>query len=188
MALGVHVTDGVGALGTGPVTVPSNPGNFSVGKYDVTSALPPPGAAGLTHSTSSPLAGEPARGPVPGIPNSEVAGGGCKKLEYAINRYMYETQRHYGIIEARLAKQKYMLGDTYTIVDMAVWGWARLMPTVLGDTAWAKYPNLKRMVDEISSHPAATRAIAIKDKHKFKTEFDDEARKAMFRHQIEKVA
>ena len=26
------------------------------------------------------------------------------------------------------AKQKYMLGDTYTIVDMAVWGWARLIP------------------------------------------------------------
>jgi GST-like protein len=64
------------------------------------------------------------------------------------------------------------------------------MPTVLGDTAWAKYPNLKRMVDEISAHPAAARAIAIKDKHKhkFKTEFDDEARKAMFRHQVEKMA
>ncbi len=49
-----------------------------------------------------------------------------EKIEYAINRYMYEAQRHYGILDARLAKQKYMLGDTYTIVDMAVWGWARL--------------------------------------------------------------
>ena len=111
-----------------------------------------------------------------------------EKIEYATNRYVYEATRHFSILDARLAKQKYMLGDTYTIVDMAVWGWARLMPTVLGEAAWAKFPNLKRLVDEISAHPAATRAIAIKDKHKFKTEFDDEARRAMFRHQVEKVA
>jgi len=111
-----------------------------------------------------------------------------EKNEYAINRYVYEATRHFGIVDARLAKQKYMLGDTYTIVDMALWGWARLIPTVLGETGWAKFPNLKRLIDEISARPAAARAIAIKDKHKFKTEFDDEARKAMFRHQVEKVA
>jgi GST-like protein len=111
-----------------------------------------------------------------------------EKNEYAINRYMYEAQRHYAIIDARLAKQKYMLGDTYTIVDMALWGWARLIPVALGENFWPKFPNLKRLIDEISARPAAARAVAIKDKHKFKTEFDDEARKAMFRHQVEKVA
>ena len=37
------------------------------------------------------------------------------KIEYAINRYAFETQRHFGILDARLAKQKYMLGDTYTV-------------------------------------------------------------------------
>ena len=111
-----------------------------------------------------------------------------EKIEYAINRYMYEAQRHYGILEARLAKQKYMVGDSYGIVDMAVWGWARLMPVILGEGYWAKFPNLKRLVDEIGARPAAARALAIKDKHKFKTEFDDEAKKAMFRHLSEKVA
>ena len=111
-----------------------------------------------------------------------------EKIPYAINRYVYEAQRHFAILDARLAKQKFMLGDVYSILDMAVWGWARLMPTVLGEAAWAKFPNLKRMVDEISARPAAARAIAVKDKHKFKTEFDDEARKAMFRHQMEQVA
>ena len=58
-----------------------------------------------------------------------------EKLPYAINRYVFEAQRHFGILDARLAKQKYMLGDTYTIVDMNVWGWARLMPNVLGEGA-----------------------------------------------------
>ena len=111
-----------------------------------------------------------------------------EKNDYAINRYAFEAQRHFGILDARLAKQKYMLGDTYTIVDMAVWGWARGMPIVLGEAAWAKFPNLKRLVDEISARPAAQRAAMLKDKHKFKTEMDDEARKAMFRHMSEKVA
>ena len=55
-----------------------------------------------------------------------------EKISYATNRYAFEAQRHAGILDARLARQKYMLGDTYTIVDMNVWGWARLVPTVLG--------------------------------------------------------
>jgi len=111
-----------------------------------------------------------------------------EKLEYAINRYMFEAQRHYQILDARLAKQKYMVGDTYTIVDMALWGWARMLPNVLGEGAPAKFPNVKRLIDEINARPAAARANAIKDKHKFKTEFDDEAKKAMFRHLSEKVS
>ena len=58
-----------------------------------------------------------------------------EKNEYAINRYMYEAQRHYGILNERLGKQKYVVGDAYGIVDMAVWGWARLIPVALGASA-----------------------------------------------------
>src|SRR6202521_643571 len=103
-----------------------------------------------------------------------------EKLPYAINRYSFEAERHFGILDARLATRRYMLGDTYTIVDMDVWGWARLAPFVLGDEAWAKLGNLKRLVDEISARPAAARAVALNDKHGFKTEMDDEARRHMF--------
>jgi GST-like protein len=111
-----------------------------------------------------------------------------EKLAYAINRYAFEAHRHYGILNERLATRKFMLGDDYTIVDMDVWGWARMMPIVIGEEHWAKYPNLKRLVDEISARPAAARAIAVKDKHKFKTDMDEEARKAMFRHMDQQVA
>jgi GSH-dependent disulfide-bond oxidoreductase len=38
------------------------------------------------------------------------------------------------------------------------------------------------------ARPAAQRAAGLKDKHKFTTEMDDEARRAMFRHMSEKVA
>ena len=111
-----------------------------------------------------------------------------KGLDYAVNRYAYEAQRHYGILDARLANQKYIVGDTYTIVDMAAWGWARMLPNVLGEEAWSKFPNLKRLIDEIGARPAAKIANALKDRHAFKTDMDDEARKVMFRHLTEKVA
>ena len=105
-----------------------------------------------------------------------------EKIGYANNRYQYEAQRHYGILDARLAKNRYMVGNAYSIVDMDVWGWARMVPFIMGEDAWAKFPNVKRLVDEISARPAAARAIALKDKHTFKAEMDDEARSHMFKH------
>ena len=102
-----------------------------------------------------------------------------EKIAYALNRYEFEAQRHWGIVDARLAKNKYMVGDTYTVVDMALWGWARIAPNILGDH-YAKLTNLKRLVDEISARPAAQKAVALKDRYAFKTEMDEEAKRAMF--------
>ena len=111
-----------------------------------------------------------------------------EKIPYAINRYVFEAQRHLGIINDRLGKQKYMVGDSYSIVDMNLWGWARLANFVMGDGTMDKYPNVKRLMDEISARPAAAKAVALKDKHTFKTDMDDEARKNMFPHLSKQVA
>jgi GST-like protein len=110
-----------------------------------------------------------------------------EKLPYAVNRYLHEAERHWGIIDAQLAKHPYMLGDKYTIVDMAVWGWARAVPFILGDDAWSKLPNIKRLVDEINARPAAQRAEALKTTHEFKTEMDDEARRNMFPQNVKRA-
>ena len=99
--------------------------------------------------------------------------------EYAVNRYDFEAQRHWGLIDAQLAKHRYMLGDTYTIVDMAVWGWARAVPFILGAEAWATLPNVKRLLDEINARPAGQRAEAVKTKHTYKTEMDEASRKVL---------
>ena len=102
---------------------------------------------------------------------------------------MYEAQRHYGILDARLAKQNYMVGDSYTIVDMALWGWARLIPNVLGEELLGQVPQPEAAGRRDLARGRRRRApTRCKDKHKFKTEFDDEARKAMFRHMGVKVA
>jgi GST-like protein len=102
--------------------------------------------------------------------------------EYALNRYDYEAHRHWGVLERHLAGKAFMVGDAYGIVDMAFWGWARLLPYVLGtgDATWAQYPHVKRLLDAVSARPAAQRAEALKTRHAFKTELDEQARKFMF--------
>ena len=100
--------------------------------------------------------------------------------EYAVNRYTFEAERHFNILDAHLAKHGYMLGDSYTLVDMAVWGWVRALPFILGADALGKMPNLKRHFDEINARPAAQRAEGLKAKHTFKADMDDDARKQLF--------
>jgi GST-like protein len=101
--------------------------------------------------------------------------------DYAVTRYTFEAQRHWGIIEARLSAHRFMLGDAYTIVDMALWGWSRLVsPNVLGPDAMKGFPNIQRHLDEVNARPAAQRALALKDRNSFKTEMDETARLAMF--------
>jgi GSH-dependent disulfide-bond oxidoreductase len=105
-----------------------------------------------------------------------------EKIPYANDRYQYEAMRHFGVLDAYLAKHAFMVGDTYTIVDMAVWGWTRMTPFILGDDAWAKLPSLKRHHDLIDARPAATKAKGLKDLHPFKAQMDDAARAVMFKH------
>ena len=52
----------------------------------------------------------------------------------------------------------------------------------LHDGGCSSLVHIKRHVDEVSARPAAQRALALKDKHSFKTEMDETARVAMFPH------
>lgn len=99
---------------------------------------------------------------------------------YALNRYDFEAWRHWRIIDGRLALRPYMVGTGYSIVDMAFWGWARAIPFILGDDAWSKLPNVKRLFDEINARPAAGRAENVKNAHAFKTAIDAETMAAMY--------
>lgn len=103
-----------------------------------------------------------------------------EKSPYAVNRYRFEAHRHYAILDDQLKSRPYLLGDAYTIVDMAAWGWARLMPRILDDAAWDGLPNLKRLVDEIDARPAAARTLALMANSTFKTEMDAESHRNMF--------
>jgi GST-like protein len=100
--------------------------------------------------------------------------------DYAVNRYTFEAERHWKLVEAQLAGKPWMLGDSYTLVDMAVWGWARMIPRYLGADGFAGLPNVKRHLDAINARPAAQRAEALKERFSFKQELDEVARQALY--------
>jgi GST-like protein len=105
------------------------------------------------------------------------------KIPYAIERYEFEAWRHWRILEAQLTGRRWMLGDAYTILDMAVWGWGRSAMTLLGEERTAQeMPNVRRMLDAIDARPAAQRAQALKERYQFKTEMDAQSWQAMFPH------
>ncbi|EEE36118.1 glutathione S-transferase, N-terminal domain protein [Rhodobacteraceae bacterium KLH11] len=101
-------------------------------------------------------------------------------VDYAINRYRREAERHYAILDARLADRTYFLGDDYTIVDIAAWGWIDRHTPVLGPDALEAYPNLKRWFDHINARPAVAKARDIGTDITFKSERDEVAMRALF--------
>jgi GST-like protein len=86
------------------------------------------------------------------------------------------------VLEKHLSHNTYMLGEHYSIVDMALWGWARMLPYVLGmgEATWTQYPHIKRVLDLVNARPAAQSAEAFKAKYTFKAEMDADAKKFMF--------
>jgi len=101
-------------------------------------------------------------------------------LPYARNRYVKEVARHYRVLDERLAMSPYLAGNAYTIADMALWGWGISAGYIFGEQGLRDYPHVRRVLDEISARPAAIRAQALKEKLVLKTDFDEEARRAMF--------
>lgn len=72
--------------------------------------------------------------------------------EYASERYLNENRRLYGVLDRRLEGRQYVLGDTYSIVDMACFPW-------IGRWNWQtmnldEYPNVKRWFLELAARPA----------------------------------
>jgi GST-like protein len=104
-------------------------------------------------------------------------------LPYARQRYTFEVRRHYGVLDQHLANRSFMVGDTYTIADMAVWGWANVAGFILGaPDALQAYPNLARLVSTVGERPAAVRALKLKDRFEFSRFDTAEARATMFKH------
>jgi GST-like protein len=102
---------------------------------------------------------------------------------YALNRYDFEANRHWNLIEQRLTGREWLVGNAYSIVDMACWGWARLIPLVLGgteDDLWGRFPEIRRLITKINARPSVARIDALRQRFTFKTEDDAEARKHMF--------
>src|SRR5258706_1736311 len=78
-----------------------------------------------------------------------------EKLSYAIDRYVNETNRLYGVLNKRLADRPFVAGD-YSIADMAAYPW--IVPHERQGQKLEDFPHLKRWFEEIKARPATVRA------------------------------
>jgi GST-like protein len=81
-----------------------------------------------------------------------------EKITYAIDRYVNETNRLYGVLNKRLADRKFIAGD-YSIADMASYPW--IVPYKNQGQDINDFPHLKRWLETIAERPAVRRAYEI---------------------------
>lgn len=81
-----------------------------------------------------------------------------EKLPYAINRYVNETNRLYGVLNNRLATREWVAGSQYTIADIAAYPW--IVPYEKQGQKLEDFPHLQRWFKAIAARPATVRAYA----------------------------
>ena len=88
-----------------------------------------------------------------------------EQIPYAIDRYVNEVQRLFGVADTRLGQTQFLGGDDYSIADIACFPWMR---------GWERqqvpldeFPNVKRWLDEIDARPAVKQGLEVlKDKRR----------------------
>ena len=81
-----------------------------------------------------------------------------EKIPYAIDRYVKETNRLYGVLNKRLSDREYIAGD-YGIADMACYPWIILW--LRQQQNLDDFPHLKRWFELIAARPAVERAYRL---------------------------
>ncbi|MET0332370.1 MAG: glutathione binding-like protein [Dyella sp.] len=82
-----------------------------------------------------------------------------EKIPYAIDRYVNETRRLYGVLDKQLgATDAFLAGADYSIADMAAYPW--IVPYAAQSMTLEDFPHLKRWFEAIAARPATVRAYA----------------------------
>jgi GSH-dependent disulfide-bond oxidoreductase len=85
-----------------------------------------------------------------------------EKLEYPINRYAMEVKRQLDVLDRHLADRRFLVGDDYTIADMATWPWygGLVLHNLYDSEVFLEaksYKNVVRWAQEIQERPAVRR-------------------------------
>ena len=100
-----------------------------------------------------------------------------EKIPYAVERYVRETNRLYGVLNHRLADREFVAGE-YSIADMAAYPW--IVPHEARGQNLADFPNLDRWFAAIGSRPATVRAYEIAKRFDANLTLTEEQRKILF--------
>jgi GST-like protein len=86
-----------------------------------------------------------------------------EKIPYAIDRYVNECKRLYGVIDRRLGEAEYLAGD-YSIADIATFSWTRSYEQ-RGIEA-AEFPNFIRWHEAIDARPAVKAGLEVMSEYR----------------------
>jgi len=101
-----------------------------------------------------------------------------EKLPYAIERYVKETNRLYGVLDRRLRHAPYLAGDQYTIADMAAYPW--IVPWERQQQDLNQFVALKRWFEGIATRQVTERAYARTAEFPSRATVNEESRKVLF--------
>jgi GST-like protein len=98
-------------------------------------------------------------------------------IPYAIDRYVNETNRLYGVLNRRLADRAF-IGGEYSIADMAAYPW--VVPHERQRQKLEDFPHLKRWFESIRDRATVKRAYAKADEINIKPTVDNQSSKVLF--------
>ena len=104
-----------------------------------------------------------------------------EKLPYAIDRYVKETNRLYGVLDRQLARMRDsggFIAGAYSIADMASYPW--IVPWKQQDQNLDDFPHLRRWFDTIRARLAVVRAYEIGEEIRPTAPMTEEAKKILF--------
>jgi len=101
-----------------------------------------------------------------------------EKIPYAIDRYVKETNRLYGVLNKRLADRAFVAGEDYSIADMASYPW--IVPHKRQEQNLDDFSHLKRWFEVIQARPATIRAYEKARAINTQPTVSEESRKLLF--------
>ncbi|WP_029007201.1 glutathione binding-like protein [Azospirillum halopraeferens] len=101
-----------------------------------------------------------------------------ERIPYAMDRYVKETNRLYGVLDRRLEGRAFIAGDAYTIADMACYPW--IVPWKRQQQDLDAFPNMRRWFDAVRSRPATVRAYEKGEPWTGRAAVTEEGKKILF--------
>jgi GST-like protein len=101
-----------------------------------------------------------------------------EKIPYAIERYVKETNRLYGVLDRRLADRPFIAGDAYSIADMAIYPW--IVPYKNQGQDLGDFAHLQRWFEQIAARPGTVRAYQVAQRINQVPTMDEAAKKVLF--------
>ena len=108
-----------------------------------------------------------------------------EKIPYAIDRYVKETNRLYGVLNKRLADREFIAGD-YSVADMAAYPW--IVPWQKQQQNLDEFPNLKRWFENIQTRPAVIQAYRLAEEINTAPTVTEESKALLFGQTAAKIA